>query len=204
VPGGSADAWPDRYAVLGDSYCAGLVADTFLPWPRLVAAELGGGTSTPELVALARHGATSADVLRDQLPPALAAAAELITVSCGANDVLMAVVPDIDAYGRNLTALLAALQGAKPDACLLTVTYGEFANYMPYRARSRSRVATGMDAVNEQIRSVSRAAGCPCVDIAALPEGRRADSFGDDGIHASALGHTRTAAAVLSVVAAHD
>jgi lysophospholipase L1-like esterase len=191
---------PRSYVAIGDSYCAGLETDSFEPWPVLVAEQLRAASPDLEFLSLAKYGATTAEILADQLPRSLAASPDLITVSCGANDVLLRTRPDLPNFSRSFAALLAGLREAHPAATVLTLTYGEFAQYMPFRPRSRARVAVGMGQINERIRHLSREAGCQCADIGGSPDGRRADSFGADGVHASRLGHVRTADAVIAAV----
>jgi lysophospholipase L1-like esterase len=191
---------PRRYVAVGDSFCAGLETDAFEPWPVLVARSLARAREGPEFISLARHGATTADVVAEQLPYLFAVQPDLVTVGCGANDVLMTVRPDLATFGERFAALLDGLRERAAQATVLTLTYGDFPAFMPYRPRSRERVVRGMAHVNETIRELSRAAGVTCVDLAASAAGRRADSFGCDGIHASHLGHTRTARAVLATL----
>ena len=68
---------------------------------------------------LAVDGATSAAVL-EQLPAALALEPDLVTVICGANDVLLSSRPDIEGYERRFSAILGGLRdgaarGGDPD-----------------------------------------------------------------------------------------
>lgn len=194
--------WPRDFVCIGDSYCAGLGTDTFPPWPVLVADALRDDSPKLRLRRLAMFGATSEAVLARQLPAALRGVAELITVTCGANDVLSTVAPDLAGYQRNLRSILDALGERQPVALLVTTTYGDFASHMHYRSRSRSRVAVGLQRINDAVRAASAAAGCLCVDLASMPEARQADSFGPDGIHPSRAGHERTANAVLAAILA--
>ena len=56
----------------------------------------------PELryANLAVDGATSAEVLDEQVEPALALEPDFVTVICGANDVLLTTRPDVGGYDR--------------------------------------------------------------------------------------------------------
>ena len=78
----------------------------------------GSPTATPDFVYrnLAVDGATSADVL-DQLGEALQLEPDLVTVVCGANDVLFSVRPDLDAYARAPRRDLQALDARPCRRC---------------------------------------------------------------------------------------
>src|ERR1700733_12300623 len=89
----------NSYAALGDSFTAGRDSVDAERWADLVAAALRRVEPGLVYANLAVDGATSAEVL-EQVPAALALAPDLITVICGANDVLLTSRPDVEGYER--------------------------------------------------------------------------------------------------------
>ena len=77
-----------RFATLGDSITAGTPIDNCPLWPQMVTDWLATHTPDVRHLNFAVGGAMSADVVRDQTPLALASQPDLVTVICGANDVL--------------------------------------------------------------------------------------------------------------------
>jgi lysophospholipase L1-like esterase len=80
------------YVALGDSFTAGTGEE---PWPDQVARGLGPGLSYTNLAVF---GATSADVEEGQLERALELGPDLVSLICGANDVLESVRPDPEEF----------------------------------------------------------------------------------------------------------
>ena len=174
-----------RYVALGDSYSAGLPGDAHLSWPAMLADELR--RTAPELAYwnLAVVGATTREVLSSQLPAALERRPELVTVVCGLNDVLY---------------IVRALRSTRDAPVVLTATVPDLSRFVPFRPRSRARVARGIDGVNRVVRAISARYGCRVVDIERSPHGSDPASFASDGIHASALGHARMAEGALDEI----
>ena len=83
------------YAALGDSLTHGTDPEGEGRWPDAVAAALGCGYAN-----LAKIGATSRDVEDEQLGPALVLRADLVSLICGANDVLESVRPDPGSFAQ--------------------------------------------------------------------------------------------------------
>src|ERR687891_135794 len=75
------------YVALGDSFTAGTGCPPGDAWPERLVANLRSESPSLELRNLAVEGATSTEVL-DQLPAALGLEPDLVTLVCGANDVL--------------------------------------------------------------------------------------------------------------------
>ena len=96
------------YVAMGDSFTAGV--DPSGPrWPDELARLLGG-----RYVNLAEVGATSEHVEREQLERALELAPDVVTLVCGANDVLLCTRPDADAYAERLSRMFARLRRERP------------------------------------------------------------------------------------------
>jgi hypothetical protein len=94
------------YVAMGDSFTAG-----FEPgkprWPDELADALGPGVRYENVAVV---GATSEQVEREQLPRAVELRPDLVTLVCGANDVLDSTRPDPDAYGVRLSRMFARLR----------------------------------------------------------------------------------------------
>lgn len=182
-----------RYVALGDSYAAGRPGDDHPPWPELVRRRLGWAGLEVELVNLGVFGAVAAAVLEDQVEAGIEARPDVLTLVCGANDVMLRLRPDVPAYEAALGGILARLTSGLPDTLIATATYADFSRHSHFRPRSRKRVEEGVGAINDAIRRLSAEHGCTCVDINAHPGSRGEEVISDDGIHASAIGHERTA-----------
>ena len=92
------------YVALGDSFSSGTEADVPSFTDR-VAARLRGW----RYLNLAVEGSRSGDVVERQLPYAVRAHPELVTVVCGANDVVRTTRPQIDGFATNFERLLQRL-----------------------------------------------------------------------------------------------
>jgi phosphatidylinositol alpha 1,6-mannosyltransferase len=92
------------YVALGDSFTAGTGSPEGLGWADRIAASLRRRNSAFVYRNLAEDGATSAAVL-GQVDQALQLEPDLVTVICGANDVLRTTRPDESAYARRLTRI---------------------------------------------------------------------------------------------------
>src|SRR5687768_8605673 len=138
------------YVALGDSFTAGL--EPGQPrWPDELARELGG-----RYVNLAEVGATSEHVERDQLDRALALEPDVVTLVCGANDVLFSTRPDPEAYAARLSRMFARLRRELPHVEIVTATYPDISRFLDLRPRTRARVEEGLSHFNAALRSVAR------------------------------------------------
>ena len=189
-----------HYAALGDSFSAGL-DDGSVPWPELTARGLEGRGEPVELHNFATVGATTADVVDRQLEPALALEPGLVSLVCGANDVLLTSRPDIDGCSANLQTLLSRIRSELPGATIVTATYPDPGRFAGLRPRTRKRVIDGMAEVNLAIRSAAEAHGAVIMEFSQHPGVADRANVGSDGFHPSALGHRRAAAAVLEALA---
>jgi phosphatidylinositol alpha 1,6-mannosyltransferase len=180
------------YAALGDSFTAGL--DGQGSWPDLVAEGLPGD----EYVNLASVGATSEDVEEFQLPEALALQPELVTMVCGANDVLESVRPDPAGYSMRLLRMFGRIRTEAPGALVVSMTYPDLSRFLELRPRSAARVRRGMDLYNEALRGAARRRGVVVLEAEGHPGADDRGNFAEDGFHASDEGHRRIARGVLS------
>ena len=189
-----------NYAALGDSLSAGL-DDGSVPWPELTARGLETRGEPVALHNLAAVGATTADVVEQQLEPALELDLGLVSLVCGANDVLLTSRPDIDACSANLYALLARIRAELPGATIVTATYPDPGRFAGLRPRTRKRVVEGILQVNVAIRSAAEAHRAVIMEFSQHPGVGDRANVGSDGFHPSALGHRRAAGEVLEALA---
>jgi lysophospholipase L1-like esterase len=182
------------YAAMGDSFTAGL--EPGMPrWPDELAEALGHDVHYENL---AEVGATSEQVEREQLPPALELQPDLVTLVCGANDVLESTRPDPDAYAARLSSMFARLRHGAPDVVILTATYPDLSRFLELRPRSRARVERGMRLINAACRAIARRYDVVVLEGFDHPLARVRAVFADDGFHPSAEGHRHAAAEFLS------
>jgi lysophospholipase L1-like esterase len=177
------------YVALGDSFTAGLEPGE-PRWADEVARALGPETRYENLAWV---GATSADVELNQLERALGMGPDVVTIVCGANDVLENVRPDADEYARRLARMFTRLRREAPDAQVVTATYPDISRFLDLRPRTRVRVEKGMRRFNAACRAVARSHGVALLDGFDHPAASDRSTYADDGFHPSAEGHRRAA-----------
>jgi phosphatidylinositol alpha 1,6-mannosyltransferase len=187
------------YVALGDSFTAGTGSREGLGWADRIAASLGRRNSAFVYRNLATDGAMSADVL-GQVDQALQLEPDLVTVICGANDVLRTTRPDETTYARRLSGIFRRLRGAGPGMIVVTATSPSRWDFVPLGPRTRARVEAGMRRFNDVTRDVAREHGVPCLDVADHPGLRERDNFANDGLHPSTRGHARAARAFAALL----
>lgn len=177
------------YAALGDSFSAGRPGDRHaMRWPDELAVLLG----VREYHNLAIGGATSTQVIA-QVEPCIELRPDLVTLVCGANDVLLSLRPDIGTYARNFDGMLSRLREGLPDADILTATIPDLTTFTELRERTRRRVENGLRALNETTRSIAARQRVPCLEFAEHPRAGDRENFADDGFHPSQEGNRRAA-----------
>ncbi|MBK5110261.1 MAG: SGNH/GDSL hydrolase family protein [Thermoleophilia bacterium] len=189
-----------RYVALGDSFTAGNGVDPGSRWADLVSDALGALNPDFEYFNLARDGATSSEV-GEQIPRAIELEPDLITLVCGANDVILELKPDVPAFAARLESILDRLTGALPEAAILTANYPEGWDLTGAGPRTRARIRRGMTELNEAIRTVTAASGVPCLDVVSHPGTGDARNYEIDGLHPSLRGHLHTADEICEVLA---
>jgi lysophospholipase L1-like esterase len=180
------------FVALGDSFTAGRGCDPELRWPNRLAASLRGRHPGLDYRNLAVDGATSAEVL-DQVGPAVQQEPDLLTVICGANDVIRAVRPDIDAYAEHLATIFDRLTAALPRVAILTATAPERWRFLDLRPRTRERIMSGLTELNDATRRVAASRSLPVLEVVGHPGLDDPENFLDDGLHPSPRGHARAA-----------
>ncbi len=188
------------FVAMGDSFTAGTGCAPGEAWPERLAARLRPANPKLGFRNLAVHGASSGEVVA-QLPAALGLEPDLVTIVCGANDVLRSTRPDADAYSRRLAAMIERLQDADPAIRILTATAPERWDFLGLGPRTRARVERGIARFNAATREIARRSGVPCLDVAGHAGLSLAENFADDGLHPSALGHERAARGFAGLIA---
>lgn len=110
-----------RYVALGDSYTIGtgvVAADRFPD-------QLVRATPGLELVAnLGVNGFTTADLIRDELPPLNGLAPEFVTLLIGVNDVVQGI--PTATYGSNVAEILDVLGARLPADRMVTISVPDY------------------------------------------------------------------------------
>ena len=175
------------YVAMGDSFTAGV--DPSVPrWPDELARSLNA-----RYVNLAEVGATSEEVESKQLTQALELSPDVVTLVCGANDVLLDTRPDVEAYAERLSRMFARLRRERPGVTIMTATYPDISRFLELRPRSRTRVERGMKRFNDACRAVARRHHVVLLEGFDHPVADQRSTFADDGFHPSAEGHREAA-----------
>lgn len=193
---------PVRIVVLGDSsVTAPGVVPIDASWPRRMAERIATGWRV-ELISVAVGGARAADVLANQVPPAIATGADIAVISVGANDALRAT--PLSLFEDRLDGILTELERTIPHIGISGVGDLGIMPRLPTLARSLARVRGR--SVDGAIRRVawrhpnvvkSTAWGA---QWAPLYHGDPAVMLAGDRFHASAEGHALFAAAAAPVM----
>ncbi len=182
------------YVALGDSFTAGL--EPGQPrWADELARELGA-----RYVNLASVGATSEQVELEQLERALQMSPDVVTLVCGANDVLFNTRPDADAYAARLSRMFTRLRRELPGVEIVTATYPDITRFLDLRPRTRARVEEGMNRFNAALRRVARRHDVVLMESFDHPAANDRDTYADDGFHPSAEGHRKAAREFLRAI----
>jgi lysophospholipase L1-like esterase len=177
------------YAALGDSFTAGRDSIDADRWADLLAAGMRRVNPDLRYENLAVDGATSAEVLDQQVGPALALEPDFVTVICGANDVLLATRPDVSGYAERIDKILGRLREGAPDAALVTATAPESWHFMEMRPRTERRLIAATTELNELTRVAAKRYDVLCLPVAGNEALRDPDTFSADGLHPSTAGH---------------
>jgi lysophospholipase L1-like esterase len=189
---------------LGDSTPVGLgdpmPSGGWRGFPVLLRDALGAS----RLVNPSRTGARMADVRRDQLPVALAAAPDVAVLFVGMNDTLRSDF-DPDAMRADGSAIVRALQDA--GAHVLLLRYHDHTRVFRLPAPLRRALRRRIVALNEVTDAVAAAAiavpaaGGSVLDVDVLPGAYDRSAWGVDRLHPSEQGHRMLAAGFAALLA---
>ncbi|MGK8525258.1 SGNH/GDSL hydrolase family protein [Nocardia asteroides] len=197
-----ADAPWQRYAVLGDSIAQG-VGDPSpgyeaVGWADRVAAVLADARPGLAYLNTGRIGATSAQVLAEQLPEILDFRPDLVHLTCGGNDLFLPG-GDLTELRANLDTLFATL--ARTGAQVVTFTLAdvwEVERMAPMRPM-RDRMA----ALNDLVRELAARYDALLLELWDHPLRLRPDLMSADLIHFSMSGHAVLASDMVRMLAGH-
>ena len=167
------------------------VADT---WVGLLAASLH-----LEVDLLAVPGMNAAEVRSHQLPRALAAPADVLTLLVGLNDVIRAGF-DADATAGEIGILVDALCAVHP--VVLVARLHDPTMVLPLPTSVREHYRRRISVVNAAIdAAVKRHRSAACLDLQGIPALRERRAWAVDRLHPSRRGHRLIASAALIEVA---
>ncbi|MCT1775815.1 SGNH/GDSL hydrolase family protein [Brachybacterium sp. p3-SID957] len=196
-PGGQALHPWHRFVALGDSFTEGIGdPDPMAPgghrgWADRVAAELGRTVPDFSYANLAIRGRLYRQILEEQLEPALALDADLISIFAGGNDVIRRGDPDEIASAMDDAVAQLAAGGAT-----VILWTGPDVGDTPVFNLIRGRVAV----YNENIRAVARRHGAAVVDLWSLRALTHSVMWAEDRLHFSPTGHQTIAVEVLDTL----
>ena len=185
---GPEDGVPLRILVLGDSSCTGSgLHDPLDIWLRVLARMLGDHGYRVEIVSFAIGGSKAADLVADQLEPALAAGGDVAIVSVGGNDALRGV--RLGAFEAALETVVAELSDAIETVALSGVgDIGTVPRLSPMLAAAARRRGRAMNTIHHL---VAERHGALVADQWAWAAERFRDRtvFSPDLFHPNAIGH---------------
>jgi lysophospholipase L1-like esterase len=184
-----------RYVAIGDSFTEG-VGDPepgspggFRGWADRVAEVLASQVDDFAYANLAVRGKLIAQIVADQVEPALALRPDLITLSAGGNDVIRpGTDPDVVAQQFEDAVIRLTRDGAT-----LVIFTGIDTNFTPVFRGIRGKVAI----YNENLRAIAESHDCIVADQWGLKVVQDMRFFTDDRLHYNSLGHHEVARMVL-------
>ncbi|UYO95655.1 SGNH/GDSL hydrolase family protein [Microbacterium sp. M28] len=194
VPNEGTHPWR-RFVAVGDSFTEGIGdPDPAAPgghrgWADRVAEVLARQVDDFAYANLAVRGKLIAQIVRDQIEPAVALHPDLVSICAGGNDVIRPGT-DPDAIAVQLEDAVARL--AATGAAVLLFT-GIDTGFTPVFRPFRGKVAI----YNENVRAIADRHDCIVADQWALKTVQDPRFFDDDRLHYNALGHHEVARMVL-------
>lgn len=196
APLAAAAAAPVTYVVLGDSTATGVGAGPGGGYPTRLARRLEASGVPVKLLNLAVAGATVADLRRDQLPRALGATPQLVTVGIGLND--LARERSLRDFSRDLQVMADLLRRTK---ALVVISNLPDLTLSPSAKDQPADLGRRVEQYNAAIQTVAERYGFVLADVwSASRAATRAEGaggfFAADGLHPSAAGAERWADAL--------
>lgn len=177
-----------RYVALGDSTGVGVGARDGGYVIRIFQ-RIKRQNPSSSLTNLCVSGATSTDMLRDQLDAAIAARPTLVTIGIGINDVARGVTDD--EYTRNLEAAVTRLK-AETTAAIVISNLPDVSLAPVVSANMRNQLESRIQSFNQIIKDVMARHSIAVVDIYTTTHDlipRNPEFFSADGFHPSDMGY---------------
>ena len=184
-----------RFVAIGDSFTEGIGDPSpaspggHRGWADRVAEVLAASVADFAYANLAVRGKVIAQIVADQVEPALALSPDLVTVCAGGNDVIRPGT-DPDEIAEQLEDAVIRLGS---DGATVVVFTGVDTGFSPVFRRFRAKVAI----YNENVRAIAERHDCIVADQWALKEIQDPRFFTDDRLHMNPLGHHEVARMVL-------
>jgi lysophospholipase L1-like esterase len=182
-----------RYVAIGDSSTEGLDdpdgAGGFHGWADRLAGHIANYQGGIEYANLAVRGRTTAQILAEQVPVALAMRPTLATVVAGMNDILArsfdprAVASDVEEMFRQLV---------EAGVTVLSLTLPDPTPNLPLTRIIRPRLV----AFNAELVAAANRHGVIMVDLATFTDGSDPRLWSDDRLHGNSDGHELVARAL--------
>lgn len=191
-----------RYVAMGDSLTAGI--DETPPgtrWADLLADRLRELHGEVEYENVAVFGLKSDEVRSGQLEAALSAPLDVASLICGGNDVMKLTAPDADRFASELDLMFSALRAANPDALLIGGRIADMSQILPYRERSRARVARATAEFNAVVDGVAARYDVRVLDFTVATKASAGEFLATDGFHPSVAGQRAIFEAVEAALA---
>ncbi|MGL5816171.1 MAG: SGNH/GDSL hydrolase family protein [Phycicoccus sp.] len=187
-----------RFVAVGDSLTEGagdphpLAPNGLRGWADLLAGHLAAADPATEYANLALRGRRARDVLRDQVPAAVALEPTVVTVWSGGNDLLRPHT-DVDDVARAVDETVGRLAAGGARVLVLTSFEGSPSPLL--------RLASGrIRRLNERLRTTAAQRGADIVDVADFGSWSTAPMLCRDRVHPSPLGHRLLAGRVAQLL----
>ena len=177
------------YTALGDSTGVGVGAKEGGGYVARLFERIKREQPQARLTNLCVSGATTADVLREQIRPAISSRPNLVTLGIGINDIGHGL--SVETFARNYEEIVKRLK-AETQAVIVVTNIPDisFAPVVPLYARESTR--RNVELFNEKVHAIAERYDLVVVDV--YTETHRVmpthpEFFSEDGFHPSAEGY---------------
>lgn len=191
-----------RYVAIGDSFTEGIgdpepsLPDGHRGWADRVAEVLARDVDDFAYANLAIRGKLIAQIVAEQVEPALDLRPDLITISAGGNDVIRpGTDPDVTA-----ARMEDAISRLSRDRATIVMFTGADVGFSPVFRGIRGKVAI----YNENLRAIAARYDCIVADLWSLTEIQDTRMWSADRLHFNPLGHHTVARMVLDALAVEN